>query len=131
MFDFLKFRDVANCLSNGDNEEYARSAISRYYYSVFGCARLYLIFVMGENDFRKYGNIHSKLCGRLKESDDEAESALGDALEELRQLGNLADYNWDDDNPYFFKKRVNFVKKESELALIQIEALKRSPPFNV
>lgn len=102
MFDFSKFIDVGNSLSNIDNEEYARSAIGRYYYSVFGCARVYLIFIMGENDFRGYGNIHSKLCDRLRQSDDDTESTVGMTLEKLRQLRNLAVYDWDDGNQYFF-----------------------------
>ena len=31
----------------------------------------------------------------------------------------------------FFKKRMDFVRKESEVALTQIDALKKSPPFGV
>ena len=131
MFDFSKFSDVGNYLSNVNNEEYARSSVSRYYYSVFGSARLYLIFIMGENDFREYGDVHSKLCNRLKESEDNTESTVGMSLEKLRQLRNLADYDWNDDNPYFFNERVDFIKKESDLALTQIEALKKSPPFRI
>ena len=34
-------------------------------------------------------------------------------------------------NKIFSKKRVSLAKKESELALIQIEALKNSPPVKI
>ncbi len=131
MFDFLKFLEVGNTLAGFDGEEYMKSAIGRYYYSVFGSARMYLIFTMGESDFRKYGDIHSEVCDRLIKSDDSTESVVGETLAVLGDLRNLADYDWNDTNPNFFRDKINFAKKESELALMQIESLKKSPPFNV
>ena len=118
MFDFSKFRDVGNSLTDFDGEEYTRSAIGRYYYSVFCCARIYLVFVMREDDFRIFSDIHARVCKRLIESEDNTESAVGETLDELRMLSNLADYDWDDSKQDYFKKRVSLAKKESELALI-------------
>ena len=60
MFDFAKVFDVAVFLNQIEAEEYDRSAISRYYYSVFGCARLYLILIMSEFEFCSRQNIHKK-----------------------------------------------------------------------
>lgn len=131
MFDFSKFWDVGNSLSNFDGGEYSRSAIGRYYYAVFCCARIYLIYCLNETDFNKFVDIHARVCDRLIGSDDNTESAIGKTLEVLRDLRNLADYNWDDSNQTFFKDEILFAKKESELALMQIEALKKSPPLKI
>ena len=70
MFDFRKVCDVADCLALMDGEEYNRSAISRYYYSVFCCARLYLILVKGENSFISGRDVHKRVCDRLTKSND-------------------------------------------------------------
>lgn len=131
MFDFSKFWNVGNSLSNFDGEDNSLSAIGRYYYSVFCSARIYLIFSLNETDFNRFADIHARVCDRLIKSDDNTESAIGKTLEVLRDLRNLADYNWDDSDPKFFKDEIGFAKKESELALIQIESLKKSPPLKI
>ncbi len=131
MFDFRKFADVADNLSKQSGDEYNRSAISRYYYSIFCCARLYLIFVMNEDEFLKNNNIHSRVCNRLMQSNDLTEHALGKILDKLRENRNLADYDWSDENSSFFKQNVEYIRNESKAGLQQIESLRNSPPFRV
>lgn len=131
MFDFLKLRNVANLLAKQGGEEFDRSAISRYYYSLFGCARLYLILVMGETSFLKTKSIHTKVCMRLKDSDDSTEKELGKILYDLRQLRNIADYEWDKYDSSFFEKRLDFVSKESKVGIQHVNALKKSPPYRL
>ena len=131
MFDFAKVFDVAVFLNQIEAEEYDRSAISRYYYSVFGCARLYLILIMNELEFCSRRDIHKKVSDRLKNSNNPTKNALGRILEELRDLRNLADYDWYNQDSEFYKKRVNFAQKESKTGLQQVEALKKSPPFKI
>lgn len=70
MFDFSKLWDVSDYLAQMDGEEYDRSAISRYYYSLFGCVRLYLVLVLGETNFAYGRNIHKRVCDRLIDSND-------------------------------------------------------------
>ena len=72
-----------------------------------------------------------KVSDRLKNSNNPTENALGEILEELRDLRNLADYDWNNVDVDFYKKRVNFAQKESKTALQQVEALKKSPPFKL
>lgn len=130
MFDFRKVNNVADFISQRDDEEFNRSAISRYYYSLFCCARVYLIFVMNESQFAKGNDIHKKVCERLTSSNDSTEVSLGKRLDALRQLRNRADYHWLED-PSFFKKRVAFASKESKSGLGEVQALKTAPPYNI
>lgn len=131
MFDFRKVRDVADYLDLMEGEEYDRSAISRYYYSLFGCTRLYLVLIMQETEFLYGKDVHRRICDRLKQSDNPTENALGRILDDLRDIRNYADYDWDEVDSSFFKKRLNFVKKESKMGLDQINALKNAPPYRV
>ena len=55
MFDFSNFERVADFLVKIDDEAFKRSAISRYYYSLFDPVRLYLIFVLNEGEFNHGG----------------------------------------------------------------------------
>lgn len=114
-----------------DGEEFNRSAISRYYYSIFCCARLYLILVLGENTFIDGNDIHKRVSSRLSESNDLTESSVGHILDRLRQLRNLADYDWYEKDSTFFKQNVKFAQKESKVGLQQVEALRKSPPFEL
>ena len=131
MFDFRNVKDVADYLALREGEEYSRSAISRYYYSLFGCSRLYLILIMHETEFISGKNIHKRICDRLKNSDDPTENSIGGILENLRQIRNQADYDWEKYDGSFVEKRLNFVKKESRIGLEQLEALKNSPPLKL
>ena len=131
MYDFRTFRKVADKLAQIDKEEYYRSAISRYYYSLFGCARLYLMLTMGEYQFARGRDVHQRMCNRLINSDDETERALGAILDKLKGLRNLADYDWDKKDCEFFKDNLFYVKRESERGLEQVESLKQSPPYDL
>ena len=131
MFDFKKVFNVANYLAAMDGEEFNRSAISRYYYSVFCCARLYLILVLGENSFFDGNDIHKRVIMRLSNSNDSTEASIGYILDDLRYLRNLADYDWHEKDSSFFKQNLDFASKESKMGLEQVDALKASPPFEL
>lgn len=131
MFDFRKVKDVADYLALKDGEEYDRSAISRYYYTLFGSARIYLILVLGELDFVKGRNVHRRICDRLICSSDPTEHSLGITLDKLRQIRNFADYDWETKDFSYFEEKLDFVKKESRIGLEQIEALRNSPPLKL
>ncbi|WP_407411111.1 hypothetical protein [Methanobrevibacter sp.] len=131
MFDFKKVCDVADCLASLSGEEFTRSAISRYYYSIFCCARLYLILVMGEDIFRGRENIHRKVSDRLIKSKDLTESSIGYLLEDLRYLRNLADYDWYEKDSSFFTEKLDLASSEARIGLEQIEALRNSPPLEL
>lgn len=66
----------------------------------------------------------------MKNSNNPTENALGKILEELRDLRNLADYDWYNQDSEFYKKRVNFAQKESKTGLQQVEALKNHHHLN-
>lgn len=131
MFDFRKVSDVADYLAKKDGEEYNCSAISRYYYSLFCCVRLYLIMIMHEGEFAHGNDVHRRICDRLKDSNDSTEYSLGKILDKLRQLRNLSDYDWNNTDPDFFSNKLSFVQKESQIGFHQLNALKNSPPFKL
>lgn len=131
MYDFRKVCDVANYLAQVKREEYIRSAISRYYYSLFGCARLYLILIMHEFEFERGSNVHTRVCDRLKYSDNPTEHSLGKRLEKLRELRNLADYDWEKKDRHFFHDNIGYIKDETQIGLEQINSLKNSPPYRI
>ena len=131
MYDFGKVHDVANYLAKMDGEEYNRSAISRYYYSLFGSVRLYLIFVLNETNFAKGKDVHTRVCNRLIDSSDSTEISIGKILDKLRNLRNLADYDWYQEDSLFFEENVHIACEESQKGLKQLDALKKSPPYKV
>ena len=131
MYDFGKVRDVADYLAKMDGEEYNRSAISRYYYSLFGSVRLYLILVLDETNFAKGKNVHGRVCDRLTGSNDSTEKSLGKILDKLRGLRNLADYDWYQEDSLFFEENVHIACEVSRKGLEQLESLKKSPPFKL
>lgn len=131
MFDFRKVCDVADYLALRDGEEYTRSAISRYYYSLFCCARLYLILVIGETIFFTNKDIHKKVCNRLIESSDLTESSVGFKLDRLRYLRNLADYDWYEKDNLFFNNKLNFTCSEAKTGIEQLDSLRNSLLYKV
>ena len=130
MFDFSNFERVGDFLVKIDDEAFKRSAISRYYYSLFDPVRLYLISVLNEGEFNYGGDFHRRISNRLISSDDNTEMALGLILEELRQLRNDADYNGSLDCSYFDEKLVD-VKANLNIDFQQLNALKTSPPYRL
>jgi len=91
-----KFLDVADELSDGDEEAHWRSATSRAYYAAFHVARRL---------FRDVGfvtprgeRVHAYLCHRLNNSGHPEVAQSSTWLEDLRDLRNRADY--DVDSPF-------------------------------
>ena len=117
MFDFSKFSDVGDYLSLKNCEENNRSAISRYYYSVFGSVRIYLVLFLNEFEFLDNFKVHLRICDS------------GEILDDLREIRNYADYEWDKFDEDYFKKNLVKVRNNSKLALDEVESLKKSPPF--
>ena len=103
-FDWRDFFNLAEELSNRNDEACIRSAISRYYYSAFFSARYYLVEIKGENQFLTRRRIHTKLYEYLKNSDDDNEAELGELLEILFEKRNCADYDWQNTNKDYFSK---------------------------
>ena len=130
MFDFSEYHDVGDYLALIKKEANIRSGISRYYYSGFGIARMYLIYDMNEYEFINRNDIHQRVCKRLMDSDDDTEASVGEKLDDLRQLRNEADYDWNLDWNYFLKK-LSTVQKDSLDIINQINTLKKSPPFKI
>ena len=82
-FDFKKYYDVGTHLKNHSNaEEYQRSSISRYYYSVFHPLKDYY-----EKSFRRVlssQDSHKKLIEELENSLFKEERILGENMRNLR-----------------------------------------------
>ena len=122
IFNFKKFYDVADHLKDySEDEEYQRSSISRYYYSVF-----HPVYDYYEKSFRRslpLNNRHSNLIEELENSPFEEEQELGDLMRDLRKKRNHADYNQinlsDDD--------ITDSKDESDEILKKLDHLKKHP----
>lgn len=132
-FDWKDFFVLAEELSDRDEEASLRSSISRYYYSVFGCTRVYLIETKGEARFsEKSSGIHSEISNKLENSKDDTEAHLGEILTSLRTKRNEADYDWlENKNFDYFKNELDMIKKKVNDALESIDALNNSPPFEI
>ena len=91
-FNFEKLYLVGNHLkSHSKAEEYQRSAITRYYYSIFHPVKEYY-----EKSFRKIlssQNSHGTLITELENSPFEEEQKLGEMMRILRNNRNRADYS--------------------------------------
>ncbi|WP_407411108.1 hypothetical protein [Methanobrevibacter sp.] len=130
MFDYEEYKLVGDLLAQIEMECYQRSAISRYYYALFNPVRSYLIFVLNEFDFIRGADFHKRICNRLMQSNDDTEKALGLILDELRQLRNDADYNWNLNSSYF-EESLKDVKSNIELGFDYLNALRNSPPLEL
>ena len=131
MFDFSKFNDVGDYLSKIDSEENNRSAISRYYYSVFGSVRMYLVLIMQEFEFTNNHDVHSRICDRMIDSKDNTESEIGEILDDLREIRNYADYDWENYDSIYFEKILIKARKNSKSAIEQLNALENYPPYKI
>lgn len=92
-FIWSDFYEVGLNLSKNTDEAYLRSAIGRYYYAIFGMARLYLTNIREERTYNTKRNTHQKIIKRLKESKDKNEIEVGEVLENLRKKRNFSDYD--------------------------------------
>lgn len=130
MFDFADFFDSAEKLVKLGGEANIRSGISRYYYSDLGSVRTYLVEIMGEHEFLNGNKIHKRIYNRLFDSNDNTEVSIGEKLLDLKELRNEADYDWNLELNHF-NEHLNEVRVKSEIILKEVEALKKSPPYNI
>lgn len=94
MFDWEKFVMLASLLLVEEEEEYVRTAVSRYYYGLFGVIRRYLINVKHKNYLRNGGSdVHRKIYNELRFSNDSTEKHISSILNKLRLIRNSADYD--------------------------------------
>lgn len=127
-FNWKEYSNVADKLSQSkDNEAFLRAAISRYYYSVFGSARYYLVEKKSETQFLNRGGIHTRVYDELKKSTDDNEAELGDLLETLSEIRNKADYDWENIDITYFQKQLPIVQEKVEKAFEDINALNNYP----
>lgn len=131
MFDFKKFSKVGDMLSKHKEESFTRSAIGRYYYSIFCSTRQYLVETKNKKYFLKRKNIHKEVCEELMKSNDLTENEIGEILEQLREIRNQADYDWLTKDGEYYEKSLIQAKNESEKALESLDALKKSPPYEL
>lgn len=121
-FDFKKYYDVGNHLKNvSTKEEYQRSSISRFYYSVFHPVKDYY-----EESFRKVlpsDNSHSTLIDALENSPFEEENELGEKMRVLRNNRNEADY----DRKKLEGNKLKKTKDYTDKVLIQLDKLLKNP----
>lgn len=86
-------------------------------------------YCLNEFEFIDNFRVHSRICDRMNNSDDNTESEIGEILDDLREIRNYADYEWDKFDEDYFKKNLVKVRNNSKLALDEVESLKKSPPF--
>lgn len=85
---------LASLLLVEEEEEYVRTAVSRYYYGLFGVIRRYLINVKHKNYLRNGGSdVHRKIYDELRFSNDSTEKHISSILNKLRLIRNSADYD--------------------------------------
>lgn len=121
-FNFKKFNNVGDHLKNySKEEEYQRSAITRYYYSTFHSVKDYY-----EKSFRKIlpsNNAHSTLIKELEKSPFEKERKLGEKLRYLRNNRNHADYR----SRKVTKEKAKESKKKVEEIRTLLDSLLKNP----
>lgn len=127
-FIWSDFYEVGLNLSKNTEEAYLRSAIGRYYYAIFGMARLYLTDTMKERRYKSRNNIHKKLIKRLMNSNDKNESSVGEILETLRKRRNWADYDLKKNNYEDFTS-LKYLESDAKKSLETINYLIKNPPI--
>ncbi|WP_298524173.1 HEPN domain-containing protein [uncultured Methanobrevibacter sp.] len=121
-FKFDKYYNVAKHLQDhSTDEEYQRSSISRYYYSVFHPAKQYY-----EDSFRRTlpsDHAHTILIDALENSPFEKEKELGEKLKILKRNRVHADYRKSElrDN------QLKTSKKKAEEIFILLDELIKHP----
>lgn len=99
-FNWEEFLNVARNLAEGavsqtapqKREAMRRSAISRAYYAVFGCALTFLQANDAAHPLPAHGEIHQSVIDFFAFSDDETFREIAKLLRRLRQRRNEADY---------------------------------------
>lgn len=130
MFEWSDFCGVADELAKNSNEAYIRSSIDRYYYSLFGSSREYLI-KQREKYFLKRGgrDIHQRVKDELVKSENLNENELGETLDKLRKYRNQASYDKQKFRKDYFEKILNRVEFETKTGFQSLNYLKRNPPI--
>ena len=93
MFQWKDFKTVGDELMANSQGAYIRCATSRYYYSIFGSTREYLIDIMNKHQFCNGKDIHKRVSDELIKSNDPNEVNLAECLKFLREVRNRADYD--------------------------------------
>ena len=128
MFQWKDFKTVGDELMANSQGAYIRCATSRYYYSIFGSTREYLIDIMNKHQFCNGKDIHKRVYDELINSNDLNEINLAKCLFFLREARNHADYDSRFDEDFF----LNFLD-ENEKKLINaygaLTFLKNNPGF--
>ena len=121
-FDFKKYYNVGTHLKDySSKEEYQRSSISRYYYSVYHQVKDYY-----EKSFRKAlpsKDSHARLIKELEDSPFEEENKLGEDMRILRNNRNEADY----DKKELRKTKLKNTKNKTDKVLVQLDNLIKNP----
>lgn len=135
-FSWEDYFYLAEELSKVQKEEYIRSAISRYYYSVFGLAKEYLILKNemssrsnGISPRNKGSYVHELVSHILETSSDDTEAYVGETLSSLRVERNKADYDVGDINLEYFMKEFDKIREKASGALESIKYLIDNPSF--
>lgn len=129
MFNWKKFIDLGNNLLAEENEEFVRTAISRFYYGLFGVLRRYLINVRHKYYLLSGGAwVHGSVFDELENSCDSTERKISQILNKLRNARNLADYDGQYDVSFF----IEFLEKNKndlEIAFDAIDYFKSHPNY--
>lgn len=129
MFDWAKFIILAKILFKRLDEESIRTAISRFYYGVFGVVRRYLINVEHKYHLAgRGGSIHNDVYDEIKDSNDSTLKEISKIFHKLRIARNEADYDSNLDAEHF-KKFFRNNKKELIIVFDSLEYLKSNPIY--
>ncbi len=129
MFEWSDLCDVADELSKNSNEAFIRSSIDRYYYSLFGSSREYLIKQREKYFLKKSGrNIHQRVKDELIKSENSNENELGEILDKFRKFRNRASYDKDEFSKEYFEETLNSIKSDIKIGFQSLNYLKRNPP---
>lgn len=115
IFDWDKFRELAEELRQGKTEAMQRTAISRIYYAVYHRAK---IFLESEGfQFRQFESSHRQIWDEFKDK-GRTFAAIGNTGDRLRTNRVKADYIAEIDNINFLVKR-SFELAENAFAYFQ------------
>ena len=130
MFQWKDFKTVGDELMANSQEAYIRCATSRYYYSIFGSTREYLIDIMNKHQFCNGKDIHKREYDELINSNDLNEINLAKCLFFLREARNHADYDGINECHNYFKKNSEKIIDSTNKAFDSLNVLINNPPYN-
>lgn len=130
MFQWKDFKTVGDELMANSQEAYIRCATSRYYYSIFGSTREYLIDIMNKHQFCNGKDIHKRVYDELIKSNDPIEVNLAECLKFLREVRNRADYDRLNECNTFFKNNSDKIVDTTNDAFDSLNVLMNNPPYN-